>query len=97
VRDLDEIVDLNASANEGSSEGGAVHCAISAYLYIVVQFHNSHLRDFNPLLALPRVSKSIASYDDSGVQHHPVSDPTAVADNDIWMQDAILSNLNSLT
>jgi hypothetical protein len=96
VRDLDQIVDLNASPNEGSSEGSAIHRAVGAYLYVVVQFYNSHLRDFNPPLAFARVSKPVTSDNDSGVQHHSVSNPTAVADNDIWMQHAILPNLNSL-
>jgi hypothetical protein len=97
MRDLDQVVDFDAPTNEGSSEGGAVDRGVGTYLHIVLQFHDSHLWNLNPLLTLPRISKPIAPYNDSGVQHHPVSNPTSVADNDVRMQHTILSNLNSLS
>src|SRR5882724_3541845 len=50
VRDLDQVVDFDAPTDEGSSEGGAVDRGVGTYLHIVLQFHDSHLWNLDPLL-----------------------------------------------
>jgi hypothetical protein len=94
VCDLDQVVDFDASPNGRLSKGSAVYGGVGADLHVVLHFHNPHLWDFNPLVTLPRVAKSIAPDDHASVQHHSVSHPTPVADNHIRMEHTILSNPN---
>src|SRR5262245_37383128 len=63
VCDLDQVVDFDASPNGRLSKGGAVYSGVGANLHVVLHFHNPHLWDFDPLVTLPRVAKSIAPDD----------------------------------
>jgi hypothetical protein len=94
VRYLHQVVDFYASGNDGTSKSSAVYGGISADLDIVLYFHDSYLWYFNPLVTLSRVAKPIAPDNHTGVQHHSVSNPTTVTDNDIRMEHTILPNLN---
>ena len=94
VCDLNQVVDFDASANKRPSKGCAVHRSIGTYLHIVLHFHDSYLGNFNSLLTFPCISKPIASDNNSGMQHDPVSDPATVTDNGIGMQYTVLAHLD---
>ncbi len=96
MRDLNQVVDFNASTNESPSKSRAVDGRVGTYLHIVLQFHDTHLRYFDPLVILPRVAKTIAPDNNAGMQHHTVADPTTITNDNVRMEHTILANPNPL-
>ena len=97
VRDLHQIIDFDSPTNKGSAQGCAIDRCVGPYFHIISYFHDSDLRNFNPLITLFRVAKPIAADYDPGVQYDAVANSTTVTDNDIRVQNTILPHLNPLS
>jgi hypothetical protein len=67
MRNLHEVIDLCPSTDQGAAECSPVDRAIGADLDIVFDFDNTHLRDFDPLIADSGVAKAVAADHNTGV------------------------------
>ena len=92
VRDLNQVVDLATSADDGSPQCRSVDRCVSPYLHIVFYFNDPHLRYFKPLIPFPCIPKTIAADNNPRMQYDSGANATAVVDDDIRMKHAILAD-----
>src|SRR5215471_35616 len=92
VPDLDEVVDLGATADDGLAEGRTVDRRVRADLDVLLDPHDPHLRDLAVPLAVPEVSEPVGADDRAGVEDSPRADPAALEHGGVGMQEAVFAD-----
>src|SRR5437868_989764 len=92
VPDLDQVIDLGPLAYHGFAEGGAVDCGASADLDVIFDPDNADLRDFVMLAAVRGKTIAIGSDHDTAVDNAAVANASAVIDDHVGINDAVVAN-----
>ena len=90
--DLDQIVDLGALLDDCLAECGSIDRDIRPELDVILDRDSAELGNFvMPSLVL-HIAESVASDHRAAVNDHPRSDRTAFPDDDIGIQQRIVSD-----
>ena len=89
VRDLAEVIDFRALADDGFAEAGAIYRSVRADLHIVADLHDADLVDFDVAVSGKLVTVSVGADHDTRLKCHPVTEHAALADADIRTDMAV--------
>src|SRR5205085_10556530 len=90
MRDLNQIVDLDAFLNPGSTETGAIDRAIRSNFYVVINLDMAKLRNFSLPTFLKLESKTIGADDSAAVNDDARPNLGSFSDRNIWIDQARL-------
>ena len=94
VRDLAQVVDPHAVADDGGFHLGAVHGGVGADFHVVADNHVPEVLDLLPTAVLARrVAEAVVADDAASMQDHPVSDDHARENLHARIDNAVLSDL----
>src|SRR5204863_3744499 len=92
VSDLDEIIDLGPLAYHGLAERRAIDGGTGADLDIVLDPHDSDLGDLVMFATVRRKTVTVGTDDDTGMDDAPAADASAVVNDDVWIDDAVVAD-----
>ena len=73
MADLHQIIYFNSLTDHGILQGSAINGGISADFNIIADDYPAYLRDFHPLPAIMRQTKSICADHCATMDNHPIS------------------------
>src|SRR5687767_3861399 len=88
VRNLHQIIDFCALPHNRLPKGRPVDRCVSADLHVVFDHYDADLGNFDPRRAAARVTETVATHDDSGVQDHAIANAAAFPDHNVGVQHA---------
>src|SRR6266404_130328 len=97
VGDMNQIVDLCAPSNARASKRAPIYASVGAYLNVVFNFYLADLRKLLMIIGASNIAKSIRANYGSSVQNHAITNPHAVFDKNIWVNDAVFAYGHSVT
>lgn len=86
VGDVDHVVELDAVADGGEAEGGAVDAGVGAELDVVAESESADLREFFPAAGNRSKAEAIGAENDTGVEDGAGADVHAGIDCDARVQ-----------
>src|SRR6516225_964252 len=92
VSDLDEIVDLHAFLNPGSAESCAINRCVRADLDVVIDLHDSDLRDFLVAPFNRFESETVGPDDHAAMNNHSGTNSASFANRHIGINQARVPN-----
>jgi len=92
VRDLNEVVELCPSSDDGRFERTAVDAGICADFHVVFDDHAPHLRELYVTIAIPHEAEPIRSDDSSGMDDHVAPNLHVGINRHSRVQDAAVAN-----
>src|SRR5215467_6652197 len=95
VADLHQVVDLRASADDGSAQHRAVDRGVGADVHVVLDHDDADLRDLAMPGAIEDVAESVATDDGAGLNVHAAAEPDALAQHDPWMEHRVFTDLDA--
>ena len=93
VRDLNEVINLRAFADDGRSEGAAIDCHVRADLHVVVDDDVADLRHLAVFAFIEDVAEAVRADDCAGVDTHAVADDRTRIERDVVKDDRALADL----
>ena len=93
VRDLDEIIELDAAADDRRLEGSPVDAGICADLHVVFDDHLADLGKLDVAFTVPDESEAVRTNHCTGVDNDPVSDFDILIYNAARIQGAAVADL----
>jgi len=84
VRNMHEVVDLRALADDRGPKGSAIDGRVGADLHIVVDDHVADLQHLAVTALVEHVTVTIRADDGAGVDCHTVADLTLGINDNIW-------------
>lgn len=97
VRDLHKIVYLAPFLNPSSPESGAVHRRVRTNFNIIVDLHDSDLRDLYVPPPTPLEPKAVAPEHHARMKDHAVSNHAPRGNGHSWMQKTLLPDSGLLS
>jgi len=91
VGDVNQIIDLGASADHGFPQRCAVNRRVRPYFDVVLDFDDTDLRDFDALRSILGEAEPIAPDNHSRVENDPIANPATLADRDLRMQNTVFA------
>jgi hypothetical protein len=92
VADLDEIIDLGPLAYHSFAERGAVDGSSGPDFDIVFDPDDPDLRNLMMLAAVGSKTVAVGTDHDSGMNDASVTNPGAVVDYDVWINDTVVAD-----
>jgi hypothetical protein len=92
VSDLNEVINLGTRSDTGSLESASVDGGAGSDFNIVANFHAAKLRYLDMSTALKSIPKSIGPYHCIGMNDGPVTNNTIVVQDNIGIENHIISN-----
>src|SRR3954463_7944909 len=92
VRDMDEVVDFRAVADDSRAESSAIDGDIGADLDVVANDDVADLQNFAMTAFVENVAVAVGADDGSGVDGDAVADLATVIDNDVGIEAGVAAN-----
>jgi hypothetical protein len=73
MTDLHQVIDLYAFLDNRIVQSPAIYCGIGTDFHVIVNDHAPQLRDLQPVVAVPRNTKSVCTNDHARVNNDPLA------------------------
>jgi hypothetical protein len=97
VGDLNQVVYLRAATDNGSPQRRPVYGSIGPNLHIILDHHDSNLRDLDALSPLSGIAKAVGTDDDASMENGPVTYSATLTYRNSMMKNAVLPYFHPLS
>ena len=90
--DLDQIVDLGASADDGGAEFGTIDADAGPELDVILNDDGADLGYLDVLLAVPAIAEAVSAKHAASVDNNAVADGDALANDHVGVKLAVVTD-----